>query len=296
MKKYFVMALMMLISVSCVADQPILIGLPSPAWMKKFKYGNNEQMPNGRTRFNPDYHLALEDTEMQLTAVLRAASKPFEEFFKVEDLQGTLENVDNDMDLFDELGVDNPADQVAYAAKADIKLNIQYVEDVASRMGPRKRYNVEVSAVDAYTNDIIATFSDVTALDAAPVNIQVGKCVSNHMQALLGDVNKHCQETIEFGREVRVSCVVKGMSFNQDQAEGQVLKYYVRDVLKSIAYEGRSTNKRDDDRMQDYRIRLRLDQKVEELGELLQNKFASAGIPVSVKKVGLGQFAIVFGE
>lgn len=297
MKKLFVMALLALVSASALADVPVIIGLPSKAWMKKYEYGTNEQLPNGRTKFNPDYVMALEDTKFGLTAVLRAVSKPFEEYYKVEDLQQTLNNVDEDADLFEEYGADlDMSEQIAVAAKPDVMLQIQYVEDEPARMGPRTRYNVEVSAIDAYTNDVITTFSDVTALESAAPDQQIKKLVSNHMQELLGAVNKSFEETVKYGRECRVTCLVKGVSFNSDQANGQVLKYYVRDVMKGIANEGRSTNKRDTDKMQDYRIRIGVGQKVEDLGEILQNKFANAGYPVRVDKKGLGKFVIIFGE
>jgi hypothetical protein len=116
------------------------------------------------------------------------------------------------------------------------------------------------------------------------------------MQELLGSMNESFAETVKYGREVRVTCLVKGMSFNQDQAEGKVLKYYVRDIFREIANEGRSTQKKDTDKLQDYRIRIAPSVKIEDVGEILQNRFAGAGISVRVDKKGLGKFVIIFGE
>jgi hypothetical protein len=297
MKKIFLLILAVASSFIALADLPTIIAFPSTAWMKKNGYGNNEQLPNGRTKFNPDLNLAFEDTRFALTAVLRETSAPFKEYCKVEDLKTALDGLGDDEMEFAEYGADiDMSEQLVTVVKPDIKLEIQYVEDVAAKMGPRHRYNVEVSALDAYTNDVIATFNDVTELSSEPVNKQVGKLVSNHMQELLGSMNESFAETVKYGREVRVTCLVKGMSFNQDQAEGKVLKYYVRDIFREIANEGRSTQKKDTDKLQDYRIRIAPSVKIEDVGEILQNRFAGAGISVRVDKKGLGKFVIIFGE
>lgn len=297
MKKYIAILFSLLLSVQAFADQPIIIGMPSKAWMKKYNYGESVKLPSGRTKFNPDYNLALEDTQYSLTAVLRSVSKPFEEFYKVEDLKSSLDNLGDDETEFEEYGADlDMSEQLATMVKPDVILEISYVEDEASKMGPRSRYNVEVSALDAYTNDVIATINGATDLSSAPVNTRVGNFVANNMQSLLASVNSKMEETVKYGREVRVTCLTKGMSFNSDKVGDQLLKYYVRDTFKNIANEGRSTNKRDTDHLQDYRIRFPLATKIENIGEILQNKFADAGIPVRVDKKGLGKFVIIFGE
>ena len=297
MRKIVILALLLVTSLVTLADVPTIIAFPSTAWMKKNGYGNNEPLPNGRTKFNPDFNQAFEDTRFSLTAVLRETSAPFKEYCKVEDLKTALDGLGDDEMEFAEYDADiDMSEQLVTVVKPDIKLEIQYVEDEAATMGPRHRYNVEVSALDAYTNDVIATFNDVTELSSEPVNKQVGKLVSNHMQDLLNSMNESFAETVKYGREVRVSCLVKGLSFNQSQAGGKVLKYYVRDVFREIANEGRSTQKKDTDKLQDYRIRIAPNVKVEDVGEILQNKFASAGVTVRVDKKGLGKFVIIFGN
>lgn len=297
MKKFFSTLLCALTCVHMCADVPVIIGMPSKAWMKTYKYGTTESLPNGRTKFNPDYNLALEDTKYSLTAVLRAVSKPFEEFYKVEDLKTSLDGLGDDEAMFEEYGTDlDMSEQLVSVVKPDVILEISYVEDESSKMGPRSRYNVEVSALDAYTNDVIATINGATDLSSAPVNTRVGNYVANNMQELLSSVNGKMEEAVKYGREVRVTCLTKGVSFNSDKVGDQVLKYFVRDTFKSIANEGHSTNKKDTDHLQDYRVRLPLGTKVENVGEILQNKFSDVGIPVRVDKKGLGKFVVVFGE
>lgn len=297
MKKYITILFFLLFTVQAFADQAVVIGMPAKAWMKKYGYGENTKLPNGRTKFNPDYNLALEDSKYSLTAVLRAVSKPFEEFYKVEDLKTTLDGLGDDESEFEEYGADlDMSEQLATVVKPDVILDISYVEDEGARMGPRTRYNVEVSALDAYTNDVIATINGATDLTSAPVNTSVGNFVANNMQALLSSVSEKLEETVKYGREVKVTCLTKGMSFNSDKVGDQPLKYYVRDVFKEISNEGRSTNKKDTDHLQDYRVRFSPSTKIENIGEILQNKFASAGVTVRVDKKGLGRFVVVFGE
>ena len=297
MRKYITILFLLLLTVQTFADLPVIIGMPAKAWMKKYGYGECTTLPSGRAKFNPDYNLALEDTKYSLTAVLRSVSKPFEEFYKVEDLKTTLDGLGDDETEFEEYGADlDMSEQLVTVVKPDVILEISYVEDEASKMGPRSRYNVEVSALDAYTNDVIATINGATDLSSAPVNTRVGNFVANNMQELLSSVNEKMEETVKYGREVRITCLTRGMSFNSDKVGDQVLKYYIRDTFKELSNEGRSTNKKDTDHLQDYRVRFPLSTKIEDIGEILQNKLASVGVTVRVDKKGLGKFVVVFGE
>lgn len=295
MKKYFVFLLVGMLSLSSFADVPTIIAFPTRAWMKSHRYGTFEALPSGREKFNPDYNMAVEDTHFSLTAVLRSVSKPFEEFYHVEDLSQALNSLGDDETEWEEYGADiEMSEQIASVVKPDVILEVEYNEDAASRMGPRARYMVQVSALDGYTNDIIATFNGTTDLSSAPINDLVGNMVKNHLEELKSSMQEKMDETVQLGRLVRVTCLVKDISFNKDQAQGQILKYYVRDVLRGIANQGLSTNKKDTDKIQDYRIRLAPNQKVEDVGEMLTNVFANAGYSVRVDKKGLGKFVVVF--
>lgn len=302
MKKIFSILILAACCLTVAAEQPVVILYPSIAWMKMHKYGKSEQLPNGRTKFNPDYNMAFENgltDQTEITTALSTTSATLTGLnLKCENLQQRLESLGDDAAIFDELGAElGFEDELNQTVKADIQVDVEWGVVPGSQIGPRKKYFIKLTAKDVYCGDAIASIDTQTDLSAEGLQSAMKRAIDNNAMEFVSKIEESFDKTLKYGKEVKVLLATKGgLSFNKDMVQGQVMKYYFRDALKSLANEGMSDQKRDSERMQEYRMRVPLSVKIEDLGELLQNKLAAAGVTITVKKVGLGQFAVVIGD
>ena len=283
------------ISVTAMAQMPTIMLFPSEAWMKEHGYGENV-VTNGRSRWNSDYHKAFDNENIDRTEISTALSTTSATLtsigFKCEDLKQSLGGLDEDAALADEFGVD--LDDNAERVIPDIKVEVNW--KLEKTVLASKQYSVQLIAKDYYTNDVIAAIDEPGNLSSEGLKGDLRRVIESHMADFSDKLKESFEKTLKYGREIKVTILAKGVDFNTDQLEGQTMKYYFRDVLKSIAKNGVSNNKRDNARLQEYRVRIENGSKLENIGEQLQNKFNDIGIHIDVKKVGIGSLAIIVGN
>ncbi|GEM_PF-2290247 len=283
------------ISVTAMAQMPTIMLFPSEAWMKEHGYGENV-VTNGRSRWNSDYHKAFDNENIDRTEISTALSTTSASLtsigFKCEDLKQSLGGLDEDAALADEFGVD--LDDNAERVIPDIKVEVNW--KLEKTVLASKQYSVQLIAKDYYTNDVIAAIDEPGNLSSEGLKGDLRRVIESHMADFSDKLKESFEKTLKYGREIKVTILAKGVDFNTDQLEGQTMKFYFRDVLKSIAKNGVSNNKRDNARLQEYRVRIENGSKLENIGEQLQNKFNDIGIHIDVKKVGIGSLAIIVGN
>lgn len=283
------------IGISAMAQMPTIILFPSEAWMKEHGYGENV-ITNGRSRWNSDYQKAFDNENIDRTEITTALSTTsttlYSIGFKCEDLKQSLGGLDEDAALADEFGID--LDDNAERVIPDIKVEVNW--KLERKVLASSQYSVQLIAKDYYTNDVIAAIDEPGNLSAEGLKADLRRVIESHMADFSDKLKESFEKTLKYGREVKVTIFARDMDFNADQLQGQTMKFYFRDVLKGIAKNGVSNNKRDSARMQEYRVRIENGSKLEDIGEILQNKFSSVGVHIDVKKVGVGSLAIIVGR
>lgn len=283
------------IGISAMAQMPTIILFPSEAWMKEHGYGENV-VTNGRSRWNSDYQKAFDNENIDRTEITTALSTTsailYSIGFKCEELKQSLGGLDEDAALADEFGVD--LDDNAERVIPDIKVEVNW--KLERKVLASSQYSVQLIAKDYYTNDVIAAIDEPGNLSAEGLKGDLRRVIESHMADFSDKLKESFEKTLKYGREVKVTILARDMDFNTDQLQGQTMKFYFRDVLKGIAKNGVSNNKRDAARIQEYRVRIENGSKLEDIGEILQNKFSSVGVHIDVKKVGVGSLAIIVGR
>lgn len=284
-----------IIGITAMAQMPTLMLFPSEAWMKEHNYGENV-VTNGRSRWNSDYQKAFDNENIDRTEISTALSTTSATLtaigFKCEDLKQSLGGLDENAALADEMGFD--LDDNAQRVIPDIKIEVNW--KLEKQVLGSSQYSVQLIAKDYYTNDNIAAIDEPGSLSAEGLKGDLRRVIESHMADFSNKLKESFEKTLKYGREVRVIIGTRGgLNFNTDQIEGQTMKYYFRDVMKSIAKNGVSSNKTDTARMQEYRVRIDLSSKLEDIGEQLQNKLSGVGVNIDVKKLGVGSLAIAVG-
>ena len=284
-----------IIGITAMAQMPTLMLFPSEAWMKEHNYGENVST-NGRSRWNSDYQKAFDNENIDRTEISTALSTTSATLtaigFKCEDLKQSLGGLDENAALADEMGFD--LDDNAQRVIPDIKIEVNW--KLEKQVLGSSQYSVQLLAKDYYTNDVIASIDEPGNLSAEGLKGDLRRVIESHMADFSDKLKESFEKTLKYGREVKVIIGTRGgLNFNTDQIEGQTMKYYFRDVMKSIAKNGVSSNKTDTARMQEYRVRIDLSSKLEDIGEQLQNKLSGVGVNIDVKKLGVGSLAIAVG-
>jgi hypothetical protein len=284
-----------IIGITAMAQMPTLMLFPSEAWMKEHNYGENVST-NGRSRWNSDYQKAFDNENIDRTEISTALSTTSATLtaigFKCEDLKQSLGGLDENAALADEMGFD--LDDNAQRVIPDIKIEVNW--KLEKQVLGSSQYSVQLLAKDYYTNDVIASIDEPGNLSAEGLKGDLRRVIESHMADFSDKLKESFEKTLKYGREVKVIIGTRGgLNFNTDQIEGQTMKYYFRDVMKGIAKNGVSSNKTDTARMQEYRVRIDLSSKLEDIGEQLQNKLSGVGVNIDVKKLGVGSLAIAVG-
>lgn len=284
-----------IIGITAMAQMPTLMLFPSEAWMKEHNYGENV-VTNGRSRWNSDYQKAFDNENIDRTEISTALSTTSATLtaigFKCEDLKQSLGGLDENAALADEMGFD--LDDNAQRVIPDIKIEVNW--KLEKQVLGSSQYSVQLLAKDYYTNDVIASIDEPGNLSAEGLKGDLRRVIESHMADFSDKLKESFEKTLKYGREVKVIIGTRGgLNFNTDQIEGQTMKYYFRDVMKGIAKNGVSSNKTDTARMQEYRVRIDLSSKLEDIGEQLQNKLSGVGVNIDVKKLGVGSLAIAVG-
>lgn len=284
-----------IIGITAMAQMPTLMLFPSEAWMKEHNYGENV-VTNGRSRWNSDYQKAFDNENIDRTEISTALSTTSATLtaigFKCEDLKQSLGGLDENAALADEMGFD--LDDNAQRVIPDIKIEVNW--KLEKQVLGSSQYSVQLIAKDYYTNDNIAAIDEPGSLSAEGLKGDLRRVIESHMADFSNKLKESFEKTLKYGREVKVIIGTRGgLNFNTDQIEGQTMKYYFRDVMKSIAKNGVSSNKTDTARMQEYRVRIDLSSKLEDIGEQLQNKLSGVGVNIDVKKLGVGSLVIAVG-
>lgn len=282
--------------VAAMAQMPTITLFPAEAWMKAHGYGESVST-NGRERWNSDYQKAFDNENIDNTEISTALSTTSATLtalgFKCEDLKQSMGNLDEDAALADEMGFD--LDDNAERVIPDIKVEVNW--KLEKRVLGSSQYSVQLLAKDYYTSDVIAAIDEPGTLSAEGLKGDLRRVIESHMADFSDKIKESFEKTLKYGREVKVVIGTRGgLNFNTDQIEGQAMKFYFRDVLKGIAKNGVSNNKRDTARLQEYRVRIENGNKLEDLSEQLQNKFSGVGVHIDVKKAGIGSLVIAVGE
>lgn len=282
----------------CFAQMPTIVLFPSDAWMKEHSYGENVAT-NGRSRWVSDYIKAFDNENVDNTQISTALSTTSATLtsmrLKVEDLKQSMDSQGTDAMDAEEMGFDT--EDYNSQVVPDIKVEMNWGEVKGSRMGPLCRYSIKMQAKDFYTGDVIAAIDESTELTSEDLQMTLRRVIESHVSDFVDKIHESFDKTIKYGREVKVTIGTRGgLSFRNDQMGGKAMKYYFGDVMKGIANNGVANLKKDGDHLQEYRVRIKMGQKLENIAEQLETQFASAEFPIQVKTRSIGSLVIAVGN
>jgi hypothetical protein len=299
MKRY--LTALFLFGLSCLANaqMPTIVLFPSDAWMKEHQYGENVTT-NGRSKWVSDYNKAFDNENTDRTDISTALSTTSATLsshrLQVQDLKGSMDAQGSAAQDADEMGFDT--EEYNQQVIPDIRVEMNWGVSETMMAGRMKKYYVKMQAKDFYTGDILpAVIDESTDFTAENLQSVLQRVINSHTADFVSGIHDNFDQTIKYGRNVRVIIGTRGgLSFRNDQMGGKAMKYYFNDVMKSIANNGVANLKKDGDHLQEYRVRIKLGRKLEDIAQELEAQFASAEFPIQVKTTGVGSMAIAVGQ
>lgn len=307
MKKFLLLLLTALMAVPSMAQteasMPTIIAFPSRLYMNKMQFGQDMTV-NGRSRFVPDYDKAFLNDAYLKTALQTISSSLKDRGYEVEMLEAKLQGLDQQAAYDDASGAAKSIDdQVMEAANPDIRLEVEFY--VSSTLGPRKGWEVKVSAVDAYTFEPVGSFGATVDPTSKGPDLVLREVIAGHLENFSGQLMNYFRDLHDNGRKVKVNFFSRqnGPNLEDDEYEDAPLNEYLEDWLKKFALNKNCrTNQATEHRME---CTLRIpffDAEgapidVKQWVRPLRNEIKKGiGIPATIKLRGLGQVDILLGD
>lgn len=204
MKKIFATALMLcamsLSGLAQQADMPTIIVFPDDAWMND--HGFMDTFNNdGETEYIPKYNDAFVQNREMGTAIQAVQKVLTERGFQKEDLQSLLKDMKRERAEELANAADGDAtekgamDELMQQARPDIRVDLDYG---VHAFGPRKNISFRLKAVDAYTNDQVASCEGTIEGTMDPLDLALRKVIA-------GKADEFCQQMIDYFLDLKAN-------------------------------------------------------------------------------------------
>lgn len=193
------------------AKKPVIMVVPNDSWCLRNGYVMEFDNMGAKTII-PDYERAfLENSEVKVM-ISAIADFMAQNDFPIQSLEYELKRLKQESaEMALMMGkndggmiVETPIERLRRSAKADIILNLDYT---IRKMGPRKKIEYNLEAIDAYTSKIISgnqgTSSDVSTTDSNTAVLQ--ESVLSFKDNFLSALENHFNDLFTNGREVTVT-------------------------------------------------------------------------------------------
>lgn len=244
---------------------PQIMILPADETLKHWDCLNQKKL-DGRTFLERDYSKYLVDDFHFRRISSFIQDKFIEKSYPLTDFEQSVKSLDNK-------AASDMADGVAQDAKTmllqtihpDIILELNYYTNTASGLNkkeekkdnpfahksnnsndnkPKKRtvshVSYTLSAIDAYSNKVVATISKTGMRGESTTNM-LQEDMEGKMDGLMNDINKYYRDICTRGREVTVTINVDGgsrLSLDDESIEGDTYADWIIDYMKTHTVKG----------------------------------------------------------
>lgn len=292
MKKFLIALVFTFVGVSGfsqIATKPSIMVKASDSWYNKNGLGKIYNQ-DGAERFVPDYAAGfLDDSNGLRTVVSTIGDLMLEHEFKLEVMEQVLKDIQNQ--AAEEQANDTRSaaksslDEVLATAKCDIILDVTWT---VKPFGLRKSVDLELIALDAYTNKQVATLQSASEPSASfDMAAALRECVAGGFNAFCDDIMTHFADMATNGREVSLLIRVDENSdviLSESEIEGSTLDEYIEEwVTNNSVNSAYNIGNSTDTRMQFKDVRIPL---FNEKGKPTNTRQWARGLQKALKDAG----------
>lgn len=272
-----------------VATKPSIMVKASDSWHNKNNYGKIYNQ-DGADRFIPNYSAAfLDDSNGLRTVVTTIGDLMLEREYKMENMEQILKDINQQ--ATEEMANDTRSaaksslDEVLATAKCDIVLDVTWT---VKPFGLRKSVDLELVALDSYTNKQVATLQS-TSEPAASFDMAsaLRECVSGGFDGFCNDIMNHFSDMATNGREVSLLVRVDENSdvvLSESDIDGMTLDEYIEEWVAGNSVNGAyNLSNSTDTRMQFKDVRIPL---FNEKGRATNTRQWARGLANALKAAG----------
>ena len=231
---------------------PTIMFLPADGTLQNFGALETKSI-NGRNYQVRDYqkYLNADDRFRRIASTVQGSFN--QDNYPLQDFEQTLKQLDNRsaMDMADDLAQDAKT-LLLQTANPDIILELNYYQvgegkKKANFTRTKKDDNKEkvvsytLSAIDAYTNKVVATVSESNLTGGTSTTELIQNSLQQHLPQLKQDIVKYFSDLQTRGREVTLRVTVaKGSNQNlsDESIEGDTYADYIMDYVKTHTVKG----------------------------------------------------------
>ena len=231
---------------------PTIMLLPADGTLQNFGALETKSI-NGRNYQVRDYqkYLNADDRFRRIASTVQGSFN--QDNYPLQDFEQTLKQLDNRsaMDMADDLAQDAKT-LLLQTANPDIILELNYYQvgegkKKANFTRTKKDDNKEkvvsytLSAIDAYTNKVVATVSESNLTGGTSTTELIQNSLQQHLPQLKQDIVKYFSDLQTRGREVTLRVTVaKGSNQNlsDESIEGDTYADYIMDYVKTHTVKG----------------------------------------------------------
>lgn len=231
---------------------PTIMLLPADGTLQNFGALETKNV-NGRNYQVRDYqkYLNADDRFRRIASTVQGSFN--QDNYPLQDFEQTLKQLDNRsaMDMADDLAQDAKT-LLLQTANPDIILELNYYQvgegkKKANFTRTKKDDNKEkvvsytLSAIDAYTNKVVATVSESNLTGGTSTTELIQNSLQQHLPQLKQDIVKYFSDLQTRGREVTLRVTVaKGSNQNlsDESIEGDTYADYIMDYVKTHTIKG----------------------------------------------------------
>ena len=221
---------------------PQIMILPADETLKHWGCLNQKKL-DGRTFMERDYSKYLVD-DFHFRRISSFIQDKFNDMnFPLTDFEQSVKSLDNKAasDMADGVAQDAKT-QLLQTTHPDIVLELNYYSGIGitSHDYGNKSVSYTLSAIDAYTNKVVATIS-TTGMHGESVTKMTTADIENKLPGLMSDIKKYFTDIRTRGREVSVVINVDGtsrISLDDESIEGDTYADWIIDYIKTHTVKG----------------------------------------------------------
>lgn len=289
---------------------PIIMLLPADQTLQEFEAISTKNI-NGKDYQIRDYnkYLSADDRFRRIASTVQGSFN--DDNYPLQDFEQTLKQFDtrSATDMADDLEQDAKT-LLLQTASPDIILELNYFQQgnnkknkLARTRNSKKIVSYTLSALDAYTNKVVSTFSENNLSGSTSTTEIIQNSLLEHLPKLKKDIVKYFSDLQKRGREVTLRVTVaKGSNqkLSDESIEGDTYADYIMDYVKSHTVKGayKMQNNTSDEL---YLVNVRIPMVAEDgtqygvydwTRDLTKAMRKDLGVSVSNRSLGLGNIAL----
>lgn len=227
---------------------PIIMLLPADQTLQEFEAISTKHV-NGKDYQIRDYnkYLSADDRFRRIASTVQESFN--DDNYPLQDFEQTLKQLDtrSATDMADDLEQDAKT-LLLQTASPDIILELNYFQQgnnktnkLARTRNSKKIVSYTLSALDAYTNKVVSTFSENNLSGSTSTTEIIQNNLLEHLPKLKQDIVKYFSDLQKRGREVTLRVTVaKGSNqkLSDESIEGDTYADYIMDYVKIHTVKG----------------------------------------------------------